>query len=113
MISVPPTDLQINDAEVEQLENIPVDIHCIIARALPLDEVSVYWTQLSSEEREDAGTPAVELNDDGTYQLTYTTTLVFTRKDHNQLLTCHATWRNVDDYASVNINVTVQCECCT
>lgn len=107
---MPPRNIHIQNTNTEQVEHIAVDVECIITRVLPIDEVSVYWTKPSSEEEEEADISTTESNEDGTYELTYTTELVFTRKDHHQLLTCHATWGNIDDYSRVSVNVTVQCE---
>lgn len=81
--SVPPAKVQVLGTSDDFVENQAVDVDCKISRVHPVEKVSVYWTKPPGQGKEEAELFDTDENGDGSYALTYTATLTFTRQDHN------------------------------
>lgn len=107
-VSVPPLCLSISFSDTEIVEEIPVNVQCIISRVLPSTNVSAFWTKQSGNT--EAGTASIEQNQDGTFKLTFKTSLNFTRQDNYEDLICHIVWKGTENYTTEPEHLFVQCE---
>lgn len=106
---MPPTGLSISFSDTEIIEEIPVNVQCIISSVLPSDNASAFWTTPSGNT--DAGTPDIEQNQDGTTDnLTFSTSLNFTREDNDEDIICNIMWKGTEHYTAEPEHLFVLCE---
>lgn len=109
MFAVSPRDLEITNMEDPILEGEPSTVQCVISRVYPAGDVSVKWMYPSGISM--GGIPEITKNEgEETYKLSYTTSIEFTRDDHNHNLTCCAQWRENTNFACYSRVIQVHCE---